>query len=376
MATVTAGPGDTVLKVYPASLDRETRTALDREQASLSALGHPSILPVDEIGALADGRVTLRMPRCERSLATLAGPLPLRDVLVLGETVARALAAAHRAGVVHGSVTPGNVLFRRPGEPVVSDFGTALRRAFPRDPLHELEFTAPETVRDQTMDERADRYGLGAVLHLALTGEPPHRTVPGEGPGARIHRVLTESVAPITRPGVPDDLVALVARLLDKDPANRPARPGESFATPSPGEPILVLEPSRREQSPPPGKSKRGYAILAGLCVLVAVLWFGFVAGSTRPGPAPAPVRIDLVPPVDRGDHVELAWSSNAELDYAVVLAEEGGPEPRVILAHRDTRRRIDVRPGLRYCFQIQGTNPQGTYESRSEPIRGAVCKR
>ncbi|MEV6908562.1 protein kinase [Amycolatopsis sp. NPDC051071] len=373
MATVIAGPGDTVLKVYPASLDRETRTALEREQAALSALDHPSILPVRKISELADGRVALRMQRCER---TLAGPLPLRDVLVLGETVAKALAAAHRAGVVHGSVTPGNVLFLRTGEPVVADFGTALRRRFPHDPMHELEFIAPETVREETMDERTDRYGLGALLYLALTGEPPHRTVAGEEPGTRIHRVLTGPVAPITRPDVPDDLVALVDGLLAKDPGKRPAHPEELFAARRPGEPILVLEPSRREQPPPPKKSKRGYVILAGICVLFAALWFGFAAGNTRPAPVPTPVGIELAPPVDRGDHVELSWTSNAELDYAVILAEEGSPDPQVIMAHRSTQRRVDVRPGLRYCFQIQGRNPQGTYESRFEPIRGATCKR
>ncbi|WP_181777668.1 serine/threonine protein kinase [Amycolatopsis pittospori] len=383
MATVMAGPGDTVLKVYPAALDRGTRTALDREQALLSGLGHASILPVDEIGELADGRVTLRMPRCERSLATLTEPLPLRDVLVLGEVISQALAAAHRAGVVHGAVTPGNILFRAGGEPVVGDFGTTLRRRFPRDPLHELEFAAPETVRDQTMDERTDRYGLGAVLYLALTGEPPHRTVIGEEPGARIHRVLTEVVAPITRPGVPDDLVALVADLLDKDPERRPAHPEELFAASRtalppglPAKPILVLGPPREGWPPPVKRSKQGWWVAAGLVAFFGLGYAGLVAGNTRPDSPPSPITIELAPPVDKGDHIELSWISNADMDYAVILAEEGRTEPQVILAHRSTRRRIDVRPDLRYCLLIQGKGPQGTYESRIEPIRGAVCRK
>ncbi|MFE5565020.1 serine/threonine protein kinase [Amycolatopsis japonica] len=396
-ATIVAGPGDTVLKVYPGSLDRRTRAALEREQAALSAAAHvPAILRVDEIGTLPDGRTTLRMPRCDRSLAALTEPLPVADALLVGETVARALAAAHAAGVVHGSVTPGNVLLRPSGEPVVADFGVTLRRRFPRDPLYDLEFAAPETVRDQTMDERTDRYGLGAVLHLVLTGEPPHRAAVGEQPAVRIHRVLTEPVAPITRPDIPDELAALVGDLLSKDPERRPRNAEIQLgrllgAVPPaipldlPDEPILVLEPSRPEQ-PPRGtatrKRKYGTAIgiLAGFCAAAAVPWFLSTTneGTKPPGPAGprvSPVEITLSPPVDRGTFVELSWTSNAVLDYAVVLAGEDRQEPQVILVRRATHRRIEVRPGLRYCFLIQGMNPQGTYESRPQPIRGAVCK-
>lgn len=396
-ATIAPGPGDTVLKVYPGSLDRETRAALEREQAALSGIA--SILQVEEIGKLPDGRTVLRMPRCDRSLATLAEPLPVQDALIIGETVARALAAAHRAGVVHGSVSPGNVLIRRTSEPVVTDFGVALRQRFPRDPLHGLEFAAPETVRDQTMDERTDRYGLGAVLHLVLTGEPPHRTVVGEQPGTRIHRVLTEPVPPITRPEVPDELVALIGELLAKDPEKRPENPearlkhlrrqltAAQAGIPAdlPAEPILVLEPSRPEQPPPETTaSKRKYgiaaAVLAGICGAVAIPWFltttrddSVVPSATAP--PPNRVEIELSPPVDRETHVELSWTSNAELDFAIIIAEEGGKEPQVILTQRTKHRRVDVRPGLRYCFQIQGSSPQGTYESGGQPLRGAVCK-
>lgn len=397
-ATIVPGPGDTVLKVYPGPLDRETRATLEREQAALSGIA--SILPVEEIGKLADGRTALRMPRCARSLATLAEPLPVQNALIIGETVARALAAAHRAGVVHGSVSPGNVLIRRTGEPVVADFGVALRRRFPRDPLHGLEFAAPETVRDQTMDERADRYGLGAVLYLALTGEPPHRTVVGEQPGARIHRVLNEPVAPLTRPDVPDELVTLIGELLAKDPESRPEDPEArlkhlhrkltaaqaGIPLDLPAEPILVLEPSHPEQPPPEtAASKRKYviaaAVLAGICGAVAVPWL--LSGSREtpsvPSATAAPpssgVGIHLAPPVDHGTYVDLSWTSNAELDFAIILAEEGRAEPQVLLTQRSKQRRVDVRPGLRYCFQIQGSSPQGTYESEFQPLRGAVCK-
>ncbi|MBB5851274.1 serine/threonine protein kinase [Amycolatopsis umgeniensis] len=371
-ATVVAGPGDSVLKVYPVPLDRETRSALAREQALLSTVSHvPEILPVQEVGTLTDGRTTLRMPRCDRSLATVTGPLPVEETLRIGRVVARALAAAHTAGVVHGSITPRNVLFLPSGEPVLADFGVALRQRFRRDPLYDLEFTAPETVRDQTMDERADRYGLGAVLHFMLTGEPPHRTVVGEQPAARLHRVLTEPVPPITRADVPAELVTLVGELLAAEPGRRP----EDTQSPLfglPAEPVLVLEPART----PRPRRRYGLAagILAGAGVLAAVSWF--LATRDDDVVTPGPIAIDLAPPADHGTYVELSWTSNAELDYAVVMAEEGRAEPQVLFARRSDHYRVDVRPGLRYCFQVQGTGPRGTYESGFRSLRGAVCKR
>ncbi|WP_410663359.1 serine/threonine protein kinase [Amycolatopsis sp. lyj-84] len=379
-ATVVAGPGDSVLKVYPVPLDRETRSALAREQALLSAIEpFPAILPVLEVGTLTDGRTSLRMPRCDRSLATMTGPLPVDETLRVGQVVARALAAAHTAGVVHGSVTPRNVLFLPSGEPVLADFGVTLRQRFRRDPLYDLEFTAPETVRDQTMDERADRYGLGAVLHFMLTGEPPHRTVVGEQPAARLHRVLAEPVPPITRSDVPGELVTLVGELLAAEPGRRPEDAlsrlcGASSGLPFdlPAEPVLVLEPAR------PPRPRRGSGLVAGILagagVIAAVSWF--LATKDDDVVTPGPIAIDLSPPADHGTYVELSWTSNAELDYAVVMAEEGRAEPQVLMARRSDRFRVEVRPGLRYCFQVQGKGPRGTYESGFQPVRGAVCTR
>ena len=84
------------LKVYPGRADRRTRADLDKE--------------------LPDGRFGVRMELCAQSLTELVatfGPLSVQDVLSLGEALATTLAAAHQAGVVHGGMTPGNVLFRR-----------------------------------------------------------------------------------------------------------------------------------------------------------------------------------------------------------------------------------------------------------------------
>ncbi|MFJ1760492.1 serine/threonine protein kinase [Amycolatopsis sp. NPDC088138] len=205
------------LKIFPGPLDRPTRSALEREQARLR--GAPVLLP--EIDSLPDGRAVLRLPLCSQSLADLladAGPLDASDTIALGEALATALAAIHAAGVVHGGLTPGNVLFRPDGEPVLTDAGSVLRTAFGGE-TSELGFRAPETVRDAVTDERADLYGLGALLYFAATGRPPY---PGDGGAEHVLRILHGALAGTGRPDLPPGLENLVAALLSADPAHRP----------------------------------------------------------------------------------------------------------------------------------------------------------
>ncbi|MDW5327045.1 serine/threonine protein kinase [Plantactinospora sp. KLBMP9567] len=231
VATVLAGvDGATgeafALKVFPGGLDRRTRADLDRELTRLAALrAHAPVLVADRVEERPDGRCALRMELCTQSLPELLdsfGPLSVADTLVLGTVLATALAAAHAAGLVHGGVLPGNVLFRPSGEPVLSDFGLTLRHAFPRDPLRTADLLPPETVRDGSADERSDLYGLGVVLYLALSGRSPHQGPAGEEPEARLLRVLGGPVPPLDRPGTPPELAKLISVLLARDPDARP----------------------------------------------------------------------------------------------------------------------------------------------------------
>ncbi|HEY0620767.1 MAG TPA: protein kinase, partial [Kribbella sp.] len=155
-----------VVKVYPQPLDRRTYSGLEVEQAKLAGLrSAPSILLVDSIDELPDGRTGLRMEFCPQSLPDLVarGPLPIGDVAVLGQILASVLAQAHDIGLVHGGVTPANVLERANGQPALSDFGLSLRLRFPRDLTGDAAYTAPEVLRDGELSEEADVYGLGAV---------------------------------------------------------------------------------------------------------------------------------------------------------------------------------------------------------------------
>ncbi|MDG4831855.1 serine/threonine-protein kinase [Solwaraspora sp. WMMD1047] len=442
VATVLAGTDPAgqayALKVFPGRLDRRGRAGLDRELARLAALRVDApVLVADRVERLADGRCALRMELCAQSLRELVdsfGPLTVSDAVELGSALCAALVAAHRAGVVHGAVTPGNVLFRASGEPLLADFGRTLRDAFPPGSASAVDFLAPETVRDQTADERTDLYGLGAVLYLALSGRSPHHGPPGEPEGDRLLRVLGTPVPPLDRPDLPVELARLVAALLAKDPAGRPedaatvarrlariapraapaepaaatapppggseelaesvaeARPhdapGSAVEVPAPrpdGEPILVFGPERRRPAwlRGPVLVSAAAGALALLALVVTALLLREPAepavppaqfGGTSPTPAPTrAVQLELIDPVDRGNVVELSWRSSEPLDFAIIVAAEGKPTETVFV-HRNTSYRLPVDPVLRYCFLIQGVDGVGVYETAPKPIRGANC--
>ncbi|GHH44137.1 hypothetical protein GCM10017774_43180 [Lentzea cavernae] len=258
VATVYSGLHDGVpvaLKVFPKSFGKRTLAAFERERSALPA--HPCVLRVDGVETLSGGRHALRMELCAQSLATLvgrAGPLPAGDVALLGQAIASGLAAAHAADVVHGGVSPHNVLFRHTGEPLVADFGVTLRHAFPRDPLHVIEFLPPEALRTSVLDERTDLYGLGAVLYFALTGNSPHPGRLGEPESERVLRVLRTPVPAISRPDVPVALSTVVGRLLAIDPAHRPvdaAAVAAQLAAMVPAAPPVAVLPAPISMPPP-----------------------------------------------------------------------------------------------------------------------------
>lgn len=369
------------LKVYP-PVDQAVLDAFRAEQAALAPLRDEApILPVDDVVDAGEGRPALQMELCSMSLAGMVaagGPLLLPDVLSVGHAVASAVAAAHRVGVVHGGLTPHNVLFHPSGAPVVADFGVALRRAFP---VVAGEYTAPETARDGTRDERSDLHGLGGVLHLALTGAPPG--------------------AEVTRPDAPPELARLVRRLLADDPADRPSTADVVVrhlaalldpATETPPE-APAEAPAEPETPPEPGappvrrrvRVRTVAGIVAAASVLVTAPNLIHDQLSDPPSAAPArppsttsgtaaPVSLALADPTDGGAHVDLAWEAPDGFTFAVVVAPEK-QAPQVLIAHRNRAMRVPVTAGTKYCFLVQATDGARVLETKPKAIRGATCK-
>src|SRR5580704_7869464 len=151
----------------------------------------------------------------------------LRDVIECCAAVADALTAAHAVGIIHGDVTPANVLRRTDGTPLLSDFGFAQSLQDPRRPFFggTLGFLSPEQISDAfgSVDERTDVYGLGVLSYALTTGRAPFEG--RDVPEALANIVSGRPPAPPKRlvSEIPDDLNRLVLACLCKEPAERPA---------------------------------------------------------------------------------------------------------------------------------------------------------
>jgi eukaryotic-like serine/threonine-protein kinase len=155
------------------------------------------------------------------------GPFSVQRACEFFRQVADALAEAHRHGLVHRDIKPGNILVTPDWQAKLLDFGLALhphgRLTEPGTLLGTVGYMAPEQARDpHAVDSRADLFSLGASMYLALSGREPY---PDTGNALRDLQVrFTAPPPPIQqcRPELPDDLCALVNQMLQTDPDDRP----------------------------------------------------------------------------------------------------------------------------------------------------------
>jgi non-specific serine/threonine protein kinase len=229
------------LKFLPEHLTAEA-TQLSRfktEARTASALNHPNILTVHEIGAEGNRHfiatefiegITLR--------ALLArGRMNLHDALEIAVQVASALAAAHETGVVHRDIKPENIMLRPDGYAKVLDFGIAkLTEQHPGSSPHEIgtttlqtqpglvlgtaHYMSPEQTRGQKADVRSDIWSLGVLVYEMVGGVPPFS---GETPSDCIASILTREPPPLSgvSPNVPLKLQSIVQKALRKNSDER-----------------------------------------------------------------------------------------------------------------------------------------------------------
>ena len=195
-------------------------------------LQHPHILPLHDSGE-ADGFLYFVTPYIEGD--TLSDKidrekqLSVEEALKITEKVASALEHAHKHGVVHRDVKPGNILLNPEGEPTVADFGIALAVAHAGGgrvtetglSVGTPHYMSPEQATgDRDVDPRTDIYALGCVLYEMLTGEPPYQ---GATAQAVLARILTDPAPAPTRAraSTPPHVDATIRKALEKLPADR-----------------------------------------------------------------------------------------------------------------------------------------------------------
>jgi Tol biopolymer transport system component len=217
------------LKVLPAQFtrDKERVARFRREARAASALSHPNIVTIYDIGETGETRyiaaefvegVTLR-----DRLAP--GPLKLEEAIAIAIQCAGALDAAHQVGIVHRDVKPENIMVRRDGLVKLVDFGLAGSREGGPEFLNATKtgevfgtprYMSPEQAHGQKLDARTDIFSLGAVLYEMVTGRP---AFPG-ATAAEVFAALLGSVPGTAEDSVlmvPDALNAILSRSLEKD---------------------------------------------------------------------------------------------------------------------------------------------------------------
>jgi tetratricopeptide (TPR) repeat protein/tRNA A-37 threonylcarbamoyl transferase component Bud32 len=212
----------------------------EREIQVAASLQQANIVPVLSAGD-TNGIPWYTMPFVEgqslRARLDAGAALPLSEIMSILRDVARALEFAHARGVVHRDIKPDNVLLSG-GTAVVTDFGIAkalsASREAPGGTLTQIgmslgtpAYMSPEQAAgDPTVDHRADLYALGCLAYELLAGHTPFHD---RSPQRMLAAHVTETPRPIQelRPDAPPALSELVMRLLQKDPANRPASAGD-----------------------------------------------------------------------------------------------------------------------------------------------------
>ena len=205
------------LKLLPGDLrtDPGRNARFLAEARSAAALDHPNVATIYEIGETRDGGLFIAMAYYgEETLREriARGPLPLADALGIAQQIADGLGAAHQRGIVHRDIKPENILITANGVAKIVDFGIAKiggdDRTRTGDALGTPHYMAPEQVRGDAVDARADLWALGVVLHEMLASERPWS---GESVAAILHGVLDKPSGPL-----PDDVPTDVRRLIDR----------------------------------------------------------------------------------------------------------------------------------------------------------------
>ncbi len=207
----------------------------EREARAISALNHPNVCTLYDVGLLPSGSIymvtelvegeTLR-EWCKRSP-------PVERIVEIARQVLEALRAAHDVGIIHCDMKPANIMVRFDGYVKVLDFGLAKRirssrvlqsedaattLSLPGQILGTVPYMSPEQIQQQEIDPRSDLFAFGVILYEMLIGQHPW---PRKSIVDTLHAILHDDPPPINTASPNGDLAVIVQKLLRKSPAER-----------------------------------------------------------------------------------------------------------------------------------------------------------
>ena len=276
---------DVAIKVFfPGTLVEESaRTRFRKEAQTLSQLSHPNIATIYDFDTF-EGIDFLAMEYIAGETLSdklASGPLSEKDIARFGAQLAEGLVAAHVEGIIHCDIKPGNLRITHDGRVKIFDFGLA-KVILPARPdatttnlcdshavAGTLPYMAPEQVRGQSLDARADIYGAGVVLYEMATGKPPfHATTRLQVIDAIMHELPAPPSTVNQR--VSPQLEMVILKCLEKDSEDRYATAADLLVD------LRALQRPKSESSrlrPPTRRSKlKGRMTAAGVAIMLALV--------------------------------------------------------------------------------------------------------
>jgi Tol biopolymer transport system component len=312
---------DVAVKVLPQHLssNAEVRTRFEREAKTVSSLNHPHICTLFDVGRDRDtDYLVMELIEGQTLAARLAkGAVPTAEALRLGAQIADALDRAHRAGVVHRDLKPGNIMLTRSGAKLM-DFGLARAtglagpassgvsvEALTQSPtvaqpltaegtiVGTFQYMSPEQLEGKETDARSDIWALGCVLYEMTTGK---RAFEGKSQASLIGAIMNAEPVPMTQlaPMSPPSLERLVRQCLAKDATERWQSAGdvrrelEWIA----GDSSHGAAPAARRR----GRARGAAGLLAGVAIALAAIAYSFGPGRVRHADPPL-MRFSLAAP-------------------------------------------------------------------------------
>ena len=297
-----------VLNAYVLSNDGD-RKRLKNEARALSRLNHPNIETIYSFETEGDIEFLVIELLTGSSLAEKhTGPRSESEVARFGIQIAEALTAAHRQGVIHRDLKPGNVFLTKEGQIKVLDFGLAKLHALADTdrteslslhlgPVGTLPYMAPEQLMNGTVDERSDIYSFGALLYEMATTERPFQNKTAASLQHAIAHELPISPHSLNT-GISSELDRIILKCLEKDPDARYQSAREIGIDLQ----RLTSYVSRQSVAPPPKRAKKSVAIATAIALIVALgIGLTLVFNFKHPKPQAEAVRIAVLPFDTRG---------------------------------------------------------------------------